>query len=211
MQVGEHWYLIDTGTSSSFSRHGEVTIDDTTFVLPDTEVRGLDGDALSELVGVHTDGLLGNDVLSHFDHVWDLPRGQVTIGGPGTLSASGDRIHLSTGTLISVAVDVQAKTIPMLFDTGAQISYYDGPGRDEFAHAGEFTDFYPGRGQFVTPLKSVPVRIGDTHFTIKAGSLKPLWGVKGPFGIIGNEILKDRVVGFFPQRKQMVLGATLDT
>jgi len=232
MRVGADWYLIDTGTFSSFSERGEVTIDGLRFELPLKEIRGMDAKILADHVKVPVNGLLGNDVLDHFDHIWDLPNGVVKIGPPGSLVHGGSTVDLKRTAervaaalpsregevrptrvqrecgLMLVGVKVEEAHYPMLFDTGAAISYFDYPNRERFPSAGDYTDFYPNVGPFTTDTRWVPATLGDTTFTLRCGSLTPVFGeMIGNNGIVGNEILKGRAVGYFPERGQMVLGA----
>ena len=230
-QVGADWYLIDTGSFSSFSERGEVTIGERCFELPLKEIRGMNAAILTEHVKVPVNGLLGNDVLDHFDHIWDLPNGIVTIGAPGSLAQGGSAVGLkrtaglvaaalpgsegvATPTmmqtdsgLVHVGAKVEEAHYAMIFDTGAAISYFDFPDRERFPSAGEYTDFYPNVGPFTTDTRWVPATLGDTAFTLRCGTLKPVFGeMIRNTGIVGNEILKDRAVGYFPRRGQMVLG-----
>jgi hypothetical protein len=108
--------------------------------------------------------------------------------------------------LVHVEATVGAKAHRMIFDTGAAISYFDHPTREHFPHAGDYTDFYPNVGQFRTDTRWVPVSLGNTPLKLRCGSLKALWGDRMQMGIVGNEILVDRAVGYFPMRGSMVLG-----
>jgi hypothetical protein len=232
MQVGTDWYLIDTGTFSSFSERGEVTIDGLRFELPLKEVRGMDASILSEHVKVRVNGLLGNDVLDHFDHIWDLPSGTVTIGPPNSLLQSGARVHLrreagkltalipgpdgvmrvqsmeTTHGLVGVCAWIEHRPHPMIFDTGAAISYFDYPDRERFPAGEDYVDFYPNIGPFITDTRIIPTMLGGESFQLRCGSLKPVFQHVAHTGIVGNEIMHGRQVGYFPQRKQMVLGAS---
>jgi hypothetical protein len=97
----------------------------------------------------------------------------------------------------------------MFFDTGAQISYFQGDLRTEFPPAGRVTDFYPGVGQFQTDTNDVPVSLAGVAFTLRCGVLPGLLGMTlmmaGTKGIVGNAILRDRIVGYFPRRRTMIL------
>ena len=91
----------------------------------------------------------------------------------------------------------------------AQISYFQGAALTTFPAAGPVTDFYPGVGQFQTETYMVSAAIGNATYTHRFGSLPGLLGMTlmmaGSAGIIGNEILRTRAVGFFPRRRRVVL------
>ena len=97
----------------------------------------------------------------------------------------------------------------MFFDTGAQISYLQDEMLSSFPNAGEMTDFYPGIGQFQTNTHNINLVAGESTFTVRSGRLPDLLGMTlmmaGTQGILGNQILYDRRVGYFPRRKKLVL------
>ena len=71
------------------------------------------------------------------------------------------------------------------------------------------TDFYPGFGDFQTETYRVEATIGANRFELCCGSLPDILGatlaMAGVDGIIGNEILGDHVVGYFPRRQMLVI------
>lgn len=97
----------------------------------------------------------------------------------------------------------------MFFDTGAQISYLQDDSLAGFPAAGQVTDFYPGVGQFQTETHTVDVRVGASSLSVRCGSLPGLPGMTlmmaGTQGILGNQILHGRKVGYFPRRKLLIL------
>ena len=97
----------------------------------------------------------------------------------------------------------------MFFDTGAQISYFQDDSLTEFPSAGSVTDFYPSVGQFQTDTHEVPVSFGGVAFTLRCGTLPGLLGmtlmIADIHGIVGNAILNNRTIGYFPRRRVMVL------
>ncbi|MBC8236554.1 hypothetical protein H8E77_43970, partial [bacterium] len=97
----------------------------------------------------------------------------------------------------------------MFFDTGAQISYFQEDTITDFPSAGTVTDFYPGVGQFQTDTHQVQVELGESAFTLRCGTLPSLLGatlmMAGTSGIIGNQIMENRVTGYFPRRNVLCL------
>jgi len=96
-----------------------------------------------------------------------------------------------------------------MFDTRHELSYFQDDSLSGFPEAGIVTDFYPGFGQFETQTYRLPVTIGETRLTLRCGSLPTLLGLTlsmaGTQGIVGNEILATRVVGYFPGRRLLVI------
>jgi len=97
----------------------------------------------------------------------------------------------------------------MFFDTGAQISYFQDDSITDYPYAGPVEDFYPGLGQFVTETHIVDLKIGECIFSLRCGRLPDLLEMTllmtGTQGILGNQFLHDRKVGYFPRRKILVL------
>jgi hypothetical protein len=58
-------------------------------------------------------------------------------------------------------------------------------------------------------MHDVPVSIGGIAFTLRCGTLPGLLGMTlmmaSTEGIVGNAILSNRSVGYFPRRRVMVL------
>ena len=108
-----------------------------------------------------------------------------------------------------IQTNINGVTHPMFFDTGAQISYFQSQTLSTFPSVGTVTDFYPGIGQFQTETYLVDVTIGTKTYKLRCGALPELLGrtlmMAGTAGIIGNEILSNRIVGYFPKSKQLVL------
>jgi hypothetical protein len=108
-----------------------------------------------------------------------------------------------------VASTVSGKPVRMFFDTGAQISYLQDDCLSSFPAEGSLTDFYPGIGQFITDTFRTPIRLGRADYQLRCGQLPPLLGMTlmlaGTGGIIGNEILRGRLAGYFPRRRRLVL------
>lgn len=201
-------WLLDTGAPRSFGIARNLVLADEPFSLG-TNYLGLTAATLSQFVGVPCAGLLGADVLGRFDHLFDIAGGRLTISS-AELSLHGSRIPLDEFMGIPiVTARIGNCDYRMFFDTGAQFSYFQNETRSWFPAAGRVTDFYPGVGQFQTDTHEVPVSLGEITFTLRCGSLPGLLEMSlmmaGTQGILGNAILADRTVGYFPRRRLMVL------
>jgi hypothetical protein len=170
---------------------------------------GLHAAALAQLVGVPCVGLLGADVLGRFDHIFDTAAARLTVS-TAELSHPGQSVRVDEFRGIPiVTARVGGHDHRLFFDTGAQISYLQDESLRSFPSAGRATDFYPGVGQFQTDTHNVPVSLGGVAFTLLCGRLPGLLETTlltaGTVGILGNEILRHRRVGYFPRRRAMVV------
>ncbi|MFM1749820.1 MAG: hypothetical protein RLZZ188_3486 [Verrucomicrobiota bacterium] len=208
VELGGELWLLDTGAPTSFGTSRSITIAGEHFTLG-TSYLGLTAATLSQFVGVACVGLLGADVLGRFDHIFDTAAGGLTVS-TAELSHGGQTVRLDEFMGIPiVTARVGGSDYRMFFDTGAQISYFQEDSLSEFPAAGSVTDFYPGVGQFQTETHEVPVSLGGVAFTLRCGTLPGLLGMTlmmaSTEGIVGNAILSNRTVGYFPRRRMMVL------
>jgi hypothetical protein len=208
VELGGGLWLLDTGAPTSFGASSSVSFAGEEFDLGRTYL-GLTVATLSQFVGVSCAGLLGADVLGRFDHIFDTAGGRLIVA-TGELEHSGTVVELDQLLGIPiVTARVASRDYRMFFDTGAQVSYFQDDSLMGFPSAGSVTDFYPGLGQFETDTHWVPVSLGGTMFTLRCGTLPGLLGMTlmmaGTKGIIGNELLIHRTVGYFPRRRVLVL------
>jgi hypothetical protein len=204
---GELW-LLDTGAPTSFGTAHNLTLAGEQFRLGSSYL-GLTAATLTRLVGVRCVGLLGADVLGSFDHILDEAGGTLTISTAElTLGGHVCRLVEFMGIPI-VTARIASTDYRMFFDTGAQISYFQDDSLEDFPCTGSVTDFYPGVGQFQTDTHEIPVMLGGDSFTLRCGtlprSLRTTLKMAGTRGIVGNQILRHRVVGYFPRRRALVL------
>ena len=208
VELGGELWLLDTGAPTSFGTSRSLTIAGEQCSLG-TNYLGLTAATLSQFVGVPCVGLLGADILGRFDHLFDSTAGRLTVS-TAELSHSGQTVCLDEFMGIPIVMArVGGRQHRMFFDTGAQISYFQGDSLTEFPSAGSVTDFYPGVGQFQTDTHDVPVSLDGVLFTLRCGTLPgPLAMILKTAeteGIVGNAILSNRTVGYFPRRRRMIL------
>lgn len=208
IKIGPEWFLIDTGSPVSFTERGLLWLCGRYFKLP-SNGHGLTINRLRDYVGIDdVSGLIGNDVLNQFDHVWDLQNGMATvstgkmaIGGPNVKEIS---LSLSTHPFIKVWVDGQVTE--SIFDTGAKVSYFPEHIRTRYPSAGAIHDFHSSVGRYVTPTSTIPMKIGTVTKELRCASYGPL-GWSGKNGIIGIDLIKDTMTGYFPRRGWMQVAA----
>jgi hypothetical protein len=208
LESADALWLFDTGARASFGSEPAVTIAGEQFCVGSSYL-GLTAVTLSRLVAVECIGLLGADVLGRFDFVLDAPNGRATISS-GRLEHLGTPIDLDEFMGVPI-VSARVRDIDyrMFFDTGAQISYLQDDCLASFRAAGTVADFYPGFGQFQTETHDLDITLGEVAFTLRCGMLPDPLGatlmLAQTVGIIGNQVVSDRVVGYFPRRRSLVL------
>ena len=206
--AGELWFL-DTGAPMSFGTMGVLEIAGMDFSL-EANYLGLTAEALSGVVGTGCTGLLGADVLAHFDHILDAGQGTLTLSTEEDLAVEGARLPLTEFMGIPIlTAQVRGRDHQMFFDTGAQISYLQDDSLTSYPSLGEVTDFYPGFGEFQTETFEVPIILHRVEFALRCGQLPSILGMTlimaGTSGIVGNQVLADRIVGYFPGRSELIL------
>ena len=208
IDVERELWLFDTGASTSFGDHEGIVFAGKEFSL-NHNYMGLSAEKLSEFVGIKCAGLLGTDVLSKFDYIIDPSQNTLTVASD-ELSHDGQAIGLSEFMGIPIIkVQVSSMEYRMFFDTGAQISYFQDKSLTDFPACGMIKDFYPSVGQFETDTYQVKVSFEGTIFDLRCGSLPELLAaplmMTGTEGIVGNQILENRVIGYFPRRNILCL------
>jgi hypothetical protein len=203
---GDDW-LLDTGAPTSFGTNC-VAIGGQKFSIPRSYM-GLDAEELSGFVKCPTSGIIGADVLNGFDILIDIRQGLVLFSAE-EISLEGEAIEMTDFMGIPVIqANIGGSDRKMFFDTGAQISYLQDDSLVNFPSNGVVSDFYPGFGEFETETYRVDTMLGTTKFELICGSLPGMLGmtlgIAGVEGIIGNEILMERTLGYFPRQRFLVL------
>ncbi len=201
-------FLVDTGAPNSFGKVSPVTLEGQDFDLQHNYM-GLTAETLSDFVGGETLGILGCDILNQFDILIDAPGSRVSLSF-GTLECVGEELALDHFMGIPVlTATIGHEPARMFFDTGAQLSYFQGESLAGFPSEGSVTDFYPGFGRFATDTFRIPFQFGRSIFEVRCGQLPSLLGMTlmlaGVRGIVGNEVIRNRVAGYFPRSRRLVL------
>ncbi len=206
--LDDEFWLLDTGAPTSFGKSSCLFMAGEQFNLG-KEYLGLTVATLSQFVGEPCAGLIGGDILGHFDHIFDVAGNQLTVS-TSELSHCGAILPLDEFMEIPIVTAlIGNRNHRMFFDTGAQISYFQDDSLTDYPPAGNVTDFYPGIGQFQTDTHEVSMSLADVAFSLRCGRLPGLLGMMLTMaeatGIIGHTILSNRTVGYFPRRRLMVL------
>ena len=208
LSLEDQLWLFDTGAPQSFGEGGKLVILEKEFPIA-TSFMGLDANKVSEHAGVEMQGLLGADIINHFDYRIDVQNESIEISEDSIeMGQSPLQINEFTGIPILTA-EIGGAEYSMFFDSGAQYSYFQGDGLSSFPALGTVADFYPGVGPFETDTFSVPMKIGSVDISTQCGKLPDLLAMTlsmaDTSGIIGNELLLDRVVTYSPKRNLISL------
>ena len=210
---GNDW-LIDTGAPSSFGDIQELEIHGKQFSISD-DYSGLTATKLSEHLDHQTIGLIGTDILNTFNILFDVAGKKISFTLE-KIKLNGEELPITQvmGIPIVTAV-ISGAEKAMFLDTGAQISYLQNEALSTYPAAGTMEDFYPGIGAFQTDTYLVDVNLGNQELNLRCGILPELLGMTlmmaGTEGIIGNELFIDRLVGYFPQDKCIILAGKKDS
>jgi len=209
VEIDHALWLLDTGAPNSFGSVPEIVFAGETFALPE-QFMGLTATTLSSFVAVECAGIIGSDIMGCFDFIFDPQNEEVEISAE-ELEVFGQQLPVVDNI---VGVPIVSATVAgdeclLFFDTGAQISYLQHDALSEFPPAGEFMDFHPSYGQFSTDTYHVDIAVAGINFTLRCGHLPELLGailLAGSItGILGNEIMSNRRIGYFPRRQMIVL------
>ena len=209
IKVENTTWLVDTGAPISFGDVENISFCNKQFQIH-KNFHGFTAETVSQFVGVRCVGLLGADVLNCFDVVFNTTM-QILVASDDGLTVTGGNVVMDNMMGIPiVSVQIEGKEHRMIFDTGAQISYFQGNSLTQFPSAGIFEDFHLTIGNYRTETYNVPITLCGAPFIIRCGSLPNSIGATlkaaSADGIVGNEIFHNRIVGYFPRRKLMVVG-----
>ncbi len=208
IETGGQKWLIDPGAPSSFGQQSQIKFVNKEFLISENYM-GLSADLLSSYINVECNGLLGVDVLNKYDMIFDLDNNKLKVSN-NELLIDGDRLPLSEFMGIPiVSVNIGDQTYKMFFDTGAKIAYLQDSAITTFQKLDNISDFYPGFGQLETETYGVKFKIGSKNYDLQCGSLPELLGMTlmmaDAQGIMSNELLIGRVVGYYPRRGLLCL------
>ena len=206
---GYDW-LLDTGSPKSFGNSSSLTIDGHTFSI-NKPSKHLSTFELSLYINHDTAGLLGTDILNNFNILFDLFHQKVTLS-TRHIDLKGEHLPLSShfGTP-AISSTIDHKHYTMFFDTGAPLSYFQDSSLTSYPSVGTVEDFYPETGHFTTESYAVDMELGNELITLPCGTLPleldTVVHALGADGIVGNSILTQREIGYFPLENELVIGA----
>ena len=159
LSLRDQLWLFDTGAPQSFGEGETLSIMGKEFPVA-SSFMGLDANKVSEHAGVQMQGLLGADVINHFDYQIDVQNESIEISEDEIeMGEPSLQINEFMGIPILTA-EISGAEYSMFFDSGAQYSYFQEDELSSFPPLGKVSDFYPGVGPFETDTFSVPMKIG---------------------------------------------------
>jgi len=208
MMFNNKKWLIDTGSPSSFGEKNSLSICDEIFKIENT-YGALNTEELSSHIGLEVSGLIGVDILNKFDILFSINKYEVTFS-TNIIHLEGNVLPIDSFMGIPIIkVNILDTEYSMFFDTGAQISYFQSPLLKDFPSNGSIKDFYPSIGEFETETYLLDIDIGLSKYKLVCGSLPTLLSetlmMASVQGIVSNELMLDKTIGYFPKRDQIVI------
>jgi hypothetical protein len=212
-------FVYDTGGPKSFGVGGLNPLNDEEipYFYPDEEIRNsypvfTDAKKLSDFFNFRVDGLIGTDTLNQYDHILDLKTNTLTFSKQ-ELKHQGHTLSITFSNILQgvpmLVAKIDTQLSNFIFDTGAQYSYYNDTIPKDSTPMGHITDYWPPIGTFKTHSYKALVKLNDIetyiHFGVPPAELSKLLKASGAKGILGNELMRNRVTGYFPRRNELVL------
>lgn len=194
MKDGENIILIDTGAPSTINASDSLTFCSENYNCS-TNYMGLTVSKLSDLLGTKITTLLGADILSEYQIMFDY-KNEVVEFNKQEIAFDGSETAISSFMGIPVIeLFIDSQKLNFFLDTGAKLSYLSKSITSNYESVGTDEDFYPGVGKFVTECFEISTSFGDNNFIVKYGNLPPLLQMTlmlvGTDGIIGFDFFNN--------------------
>jgi hypothetical protein len=207
VQINGALWVYDTGADSSFGVRPVSLLGPAQNISAD--YAGFTAADISGFLGEAVEGIIGADLINPFDHLIDLRTNTLTVSDE-ELSCDGhvQSLDFFMGVPMLEA-QVGGARCKLFFDTGAQISYYQSSVPPGAEPAGTVDDFFPSAGEFSSETYRFPIVLNGFSPVVRCGKLPGLMGMSlgmaGVSGILGNELMRNRVTGYFPRRQSLIL------
>lgn len=191
---GENRILLDTGAPSTIHTSGSLDFCSESFGCL-TNYMGLTVSKISELLETEITTLLGSDVLSNFNILFDY-KNEVVEFSKEEISLNGAEICISNFMGIPIIeVVINNQKLKLFLDTGAKLSYLSDSLTNNYESIGTEEDFYPSIGKFQTECFEIITSFGDNNFIVQYGNLPKLLQMTlmlgGTDGIIGYDFFNN--------------------
>lgn len=205
---GDNTLLLDTGAPVTVHAGGNFKFLDKEYVCPMDYV-GVELTEISRLLGLEITTLLGIDILSEYQVLFDYANTQVSFNQEG-FDIAGVPVPLTEFMGIPIVeLEVAGETLSCFLDTGAKISYLPESVTASLISEGTAEDFYPGLGKFETPCFSIETKIAGQTFIAKYGNLPSLLQMSlmlgGVDGIIGFDFFNQCKIVLNLANRQLVV------
>lgn len=207
VQIDGALWVYDTGADSSFGVR-PVSLVGTPQDFPD-DYAGFNAGDISRFLNENVAGIIGADLINPFDHIIDLRTNTLTVSDEQlTCDGHVQKLDFFMGVPMLEA-QIGGARCKLFFDTGAQISYYQGSVPHNAEPAGTLHEFFPTVGEFSSETYRFSIVLSGFSPVVRFGKLPGLMGMSlgmaGVSGILGNELMRNRVTGYFPRLKQLIL------
>ena len=226
---GKLW-IYDTGSELTFGTE-DVSLQGAPQPVSPTYMGIVSASDLSKFVKEEVAGIIGTDIVNRYDHIIDLKKNTLTVSDD-ELKVDGFsqplEFFMGLPTLFAM---IESRPRNFIFDTGAPICYYQGDIPPSATPGPIIQDFHPGFGRFESPSNFFNIELFGVRHQLQFGKLPGLIGMtlSGTNyipsaqakrlldlmgvaldktkceGILGNELMRNRVTGYFPRRKELVL------
>jgi hypothetical protein len=191
---GEKIILIDTGAPSTINASDSITFCSENYNCS-TNYMGLTVSKLSDLLGTEITTLLGADILSGYNILFDY-KNEIVEFNKQEITFDGAETAISNFMGIPVIeLSVDSQKLKFFLDTGAKLSYLSKSITSNFESIGTDEDFYPSVGKFETEYFEISTSFGTKNFIVKYGNLPPLLQMTlmlgGTDGIIGFDFFNN--------------------
>jgi hypothetical protein len=188
VDTGTHRWLLDTGSPVSVGT-GNIRLGTTGVRLRDNFM-GLTIEWLQEMVGTHFDALVGMDALRCKRFMIDVANEQVHFGiWRHQITGLQHNFYTEMGLPV-LDIKMDGDYCPMVFDTGAKISYLPEHMLEYQEQLEDIDDFYPGLGRFKAEVYETELDLGEgdcvTEAAVLPEQLSTLLDLLGVLGILGN-------------------------
>lgn len=208
VEINGKLWVYDTGADTSFGNHA-VSLYGPAKSIPQKYAGTISAEDISGFLDETVSGIIGADLINTFDHIIDLQNNILTVSD-GQLQADGLtqplEFFMGVPTLFAM---IESRPRNFVFDTGAQISYYQGDIPSSATPGPRIHDFHPGFGEFESPSHFYQIELFGVRHRLQFGRLPDLMGMALQMikcdGVLGNEIIRNRVTGYFPRRKELIL------
>lgn len=207
VQIDGALWVYDTGADSSFGVRPVSLLGAAQNISAD--YAGFTAADISGFLGESVEGVIGADLINPFDHLIDLRTNTLTVSDEAlTCDGHVQALDFLMGVPM-LSAQIGGASYKFFFDTGAQISYYQGAPPMGAEHVGQLRDFFPTVGEFTTETYRFPIGLNGFSPMVRCGKLPGLMGMSlgmaGVSGILGNELMRDRITGYFPRRQSLIL------
>lgn len=207
IESGGHRLLVGSGVPDSMCTCGEIIIEGKSFLAKKHSLR-MTPEQFSEAVGVPLDGLLGADILSHFDYRINPFRQDISFSRD-EVHPYGYAAHFELYRSVPiVSIWIGPREIPVFFNTASRMTFLSPEIASNFPQVGKASVFYPGIGHFETPVHRVLVWLSGSDTELEVGippsPLLLTMKMTHTLGILGCDIFHGPGVFLASRRREVI-------